>query len=199
MIDFLRIGTASVENVPVLVLPDAQLKIGDLPQIRAIFGLPIFVAFRRVAWLDGGTSLILGDDAPRTGSDARSLYWQGEGVGLPVSTLRGTLGAHLDTGANATILRAAAHTLLDAKMEKSVERYSATVGGAGGLQKIEMKRYPVLPLTIAGALVTLKDIKLDDSKTLSVARVGDDFVSQTNKLVLDFETMKVEATPQSVK
>lgn len=199
MIDLLRIGAASVENVPVLVLPDAQLKIGDLPQIQAIFGLPIFVAFRRVAWLDGGSSLILGDEAPRIEGNAQSLYWQGEGIGLPVSTPRGTLGAHLDTGANDTTLRVAAHTLLDAKTEKSAERYSATVGGAGGLRKIEMTRYPNVPLTIAGSLITFNNIKLDNNNTQSVARVGDDFVSRTKRLILDFETMKVEAAPQLVK
>ncbi|MBS1029744.1 retropepsin-like aspartic protease family protein [Gluconobacter albidus] len=196
-IDLLHIGTASVENVPVMILPDAQLKIGDLPQIQAIFGLPIFVAFRRAAWLDNNNTLALGETAPTANGNIKRLYWHDEGIGIPIATVRGTMGAHLDTGANDTTLRAAAHAMLNIETERNASHYTATVGGAAGVRKTEMQRYPALTFTIAGAPISLTNVKIDDSNEQGAARVGDDFMSQIGRLVLDFETMQVAAFPKA--
>src|SRR5262249_4814864 len=60
LIGRLKIGSALVENVPVLILPDAQLKVGNVHQIDGILGLQVFVAFGRMAWVDAGRTLALG-------------------------------------------------------------------------------------------------------------------------------------------
>ena len=194
VIDLLRIGDAAVENVPVLVLPDAQLKIGDLPQIEAILGLPVFVAFRRAAWLDGGTTLALGELAPPAAKDTARLYWHEEGIGIPVSTARGTRGAHLDTGANASYLRAPAHALLDPATEASGSVHAGKVGGAGGVIDTKQKVYPRIAFTVAGVPMTLTQVSIEEESQEGAARLGDDVVRALSSLVLDFEHMRVGAT-----
>src|SRR6185369_12654341 len=104
IIPVLRIGAAEVENVPVLVLPDARLTIGGLPggqarMIPGILGLPVFVAFRRMAWTGHGARLVLGGDGPMPGGPGAPVYWHDDGLGFPVATARGVMGAHFDSGA----------------------------------------------------------------------------------------------------
>jgi clan AA aspartic protease (TIGR02281 family) len=195
VIDRLVIGDAAVENVPVLVLPDAQLKIGDRPQIQAILGLPVLVAFGRAAWLDAGATLALGEAAPSPPPDSPSLYWNEEGIGIPVSTARGVRGAHLDTGANETTLRAPAHALLTPAIEASAAWRAGKVGGAGGVVNTNDKVYPTLSLTVAGVPMTLNNVSLNEAESEGVARLGQDVVARLSLLNLDFETMRVAVRP----
>ncbi len=195
VIDLLRIGEASVENTPVLVLPDAQLKIGPLPQIQAILGLPVYRAFRRAAWLDGGKTLALGDAAPTVPPDSPRLYWHAQGLGAPIATARGTRGALLDTGANDTALRSPIHDLLDPATEASATEHRAQVGGAAGVMTVKTMVYPRIALTVAGAPMNLTGVSVDNESQEGAARIGDDVVSRLSALVLDFEHMRVTATP----
>ena len=192
-IDVLWIGKAAVENVPVLVLPDAQLKIGDLPQIQAILGLPIMVAFRRVEWSNAGRTLLLGEEAQHTADSSPRLYWHEEGVGIPVSSARGVRGAHLDTGANESYLRAPAHALIEPSEESAAVTRKGRRGGAGGVVDTEEKQYPNIKLNVAGAALEFKDVAINDQDHEGAARLGDDVIKQLAVLILDFEHMRVEA------
>ncbi len=195
VIDRLLVGEAAVENVPVLVLPDSQLEIGDRPRIEAILGLPVLVAFGRAAWLDGGAILALGEAAPAPPSGGPRLYWHEEGIGLPVSTKRGVRGAHLDTGANETTLRAPAHALLTPAIEASATFRTGKVGGAGGVVDTHDKVYPSISLTVAGVPMTLNNVSLNEAENAGVARLGQDVVASLSLLALDFETMRVAVRP----
>jgi clan AA aspartic protease (TIGR02281 family) len=195
VIDRLHIGAAEVENVPVLVLPDAQLKIADLPQIQAILGLPVLVAFGRVAWLDAGATLALGDDAPSPPPGSPRLYWHEEGIGVPVSTALGVRGAHLDTGANDTYLRAPAHALLTPAIEATAAWRRGKVGGAGGVMDTNEKVYPQISLDVAGVPMVFRNISLSEADNEGVARLGDDMLERLSSLTLDFETMRIAVRP----
>jgi len=193
VVDVLHIGGATVENLPVLVLPDAQLTIGDLPTIPAILGLPALVAFHRIAWLDGASKLALGAVAPVPPAGSPRLYWHEEGVGVPISTARGTRGAHLDSGANASYLRAPGHALLSRAEERSAREHDRRIGGAGGMVRSRQKVLPVLRLRIAGAPVVLRDVSIVEQDHQGAARIGDDVIAQLDELTLDFDTMHVAA------
>lgn len=193
VIDRLQIGEATVENIPVMILPDSNLKIGDLPQIQAICGLPVFAAFHRVAWLDGGDTLVMGSEAPHPSRDASHFYWHEQGLGIPISTSKGIMGAHFDTGEDHTILHAPAHILLSQSIEQTGSHDTSVVGGVGGLRKVVTERYKEVKLNIAGASTIFHNIKIDDTSKADGARVGYDFVSQTKILILDFDTMKISA------
>ena len=193
VVDLLHIGKASVENLPVLVLPDEQLTIAGLPTIPAILGLPALLAFHRVAWLDHATTLALGDAAPLPAADSPRFYWHEEGVGVPISTVRATRGAHLDSGANASYLRAPGHALLSRAQERSARTHDRRLGGAGGVVQSRQKVLPRLTLKIAGAPVTLHDVSIAEQDHEGAARIGDDAISQLAELTLDFDHMRVAA------
>jgi hypothetical protein len=195
VVDTLAIGGATIENLPVLVLPDAQLTIADLPTIPAILGLPALVAFHRVAWLDGASELALGDDAPAVPADAPRLYWHEEGVGVPIATARGTRGAHLDSGANASYLRAGGRALLSRAQERSAKVHDRRIGGAGGVVSARHKVVATLTIRLAGAPVTLTDVSIVDQDREGAARIGDDAIRQLGALTLDFDRMRVAASP----
>jgi predicted aspartyl protease len=189
VIDVLRIGDAWAENVPVLVLPDSNLSIGGGPLIQAILGLQVFNAFRRMAWLDHGTILALGETAPPVTNPKYRLYWHEDGVGLPLATAAGTMGAHFDSGANRTDLRPPFVPLLSrAEQAAAVERELRT-GGAGGIVTRREKHFPSVSVTIGGTPLTLQNVAVDSRTDADAARVGMDTVFPTRLFVLDFEHM----------
>jgi hypothetical protein len=197
VVDTLTIGEATVENLPVFVLPDAQLTIADLPTIPAILGLPALVAFHRVAWLDGGQTLALGEAAPSVPADAPRLYWHEEGIGVPIATSRGTRGAHLDSGANASYLRGPGRALLTRAQIRSAVAHDQRIGGAGGVVRTRQKVVAKLAFKLAGAPVVLSDVSIADQDKEGAARLGDDAIAQLGALTLDFDRMRVAATPRA--
>jgi hypothetical protein len=197
LIGLMRIGDAEVENVPVLILPDAQLKIGGVHQIDAILGLQVLVAFHRIAWVDGGTMLALGEAAPRTGPGAARLYWHEDGLGVPVSTPLGVRGAHLDTGANNSDWRVGGVPLVDAATLARAKERVAHIGGAGGVVEVKQKTLPSLAFRLAGTSLVLRDVSVAEGS--SAARIGMDAVSQFSTFILDFEAMRVEGRLKTAK
>lgn len=191
----LRIGEATIENLPVLVLPDAQLTIGNLPTIPAILGLPALVAFHRVSWLDGGRILALGADAPRAAANASRFYWHGDGVGVPISTARATRGAVLDTGANVSSLRKPGLALLSRTQQRSAVARKQRIGGAGGVVVRQHKELAKFDFRLAGSPVTLRDLPIAEDDENSAAQIGDDVIAQLGQLTLDFDTMRIAAMP----
>ncbi len=191
VIDVLRIGTAIVENVPVLVLPDAQLAVGGGKILPAVLGLQVLNAFHRVAWVDHAKYLVLGESAPRAGGSSFRLYWHDDGVGVPVRTSLGVQGAFLDTGANSSLLRPSGLALLSPAERASAVQKKIRIGGAGGMVTRTEAEYPSLSFSIAGAAVRLKKISMDTRDDQGAARLGVDMVSQFEVFVLDFETMRI--------
>jgi hypothetical protein len=192
VIDRLTIGSASAENVPVLILPDEQLKIGNVHQIDGILGLPVMVAFGRLAWVDGGRALALGEAAPKARASAPKIYWHEEGLGVPVSTSRGIIGAHLDTGANTTDWRQEGIALLDPSLIAHAAEETAHVGGAGGVVEVKQKRLEKIAFRLGPVPVRLEKVSLNAPGPLSAARIGMDGVSQFGVFILDFEQMRID-------
>jgi len=198
-IDRLRIGSAYVENVPVLILPDAQLKPGNMPQIDGILGLQVMVAFGRAAWMNDGRELALGDAAPAVRADAPRIYWDDEGVGVPVGTSRGIMGAFLDTGANVTVWRHAGASLLDRKLIAEAPEKTMHVGGAGGVVKRKQREIQELRFRFGGVPVQLERVPLAASEKASAAKLGMDALSQFGTFILDFEHMRMDAILKASK
>ncbi|HET9813653.1 MAG TPA: retropepsin-like aspartic protease [Sphingomicrobium sp.] len=192
LIDRLRIGSATVENVPVLVLPDAQLKIGNVHQIDGILGLQVFAAFGRIAWIDGGSALALGEAAPKARPTAPRIYWHEEGLGVPVRTPRGLLGAFLDTGANATDWREPGLALLDPRRVASAKEVVMHVGGAGGVVEVKQRELNSVGLEFGPVPIRLNEVAIAATDKPGAAKVGMDAVSQLGVLILDFEQMRID-------
>lgn len=137
---------------------------------------------------------MLGDTAPAPSPDDVRIYWHEQGIGVPVSTPLGTRGAHLDSGANASCLRAPAHALLDRATEDRAVVHRGRMGGAGGVVPTSQKASPTLSISVAGVPVTLGDVSIEDTDDDGAARLGDDVLRRMSRFVLDFETMRAVAT-----
>jgi predicted aspartyl protease len=190
----MRIGDATVENVPVLVLPDAQLSVGGGAMIQAILGIQVLQAFHRVAWLNDGTVLALGETAPKVKDQSYRLSWREGGLGIPLATKVAVMGAHLDTGSNSTFLWTAGESLLTADERAQAVKKTAHVGGAGGVISEEEEHYPALTFDIAGAQIRLTDVAVSPAKADGAGRVGMDVVGRLETMVLDFDHMALTAT-----
>ena len=193
VIDLLRIGGSLVENVPVLVLPDARLTIAAHPTepastIPGILGLPVLAAFGRIAWIDGGSRLMMGELAPRVEGAGMPIYWHDRGLGIPVATDKGIVGAHFDTGANSTYLFESARPLLSEEIRTTGMMKTIRTGGAGGVVERRLAVLPRLPLIIGGVRTSLTNVTLAEDRE-RVARVGFDAVRGFRILILDFNRM----------
>jgi hypothetical protein len=194
LIDKATIGSAAVENLPVLILPDAMLQFSKDYTVPAIFGLPAFAAFGRVGWLDGGARLALGAEAPRPKGKTVRVYWHEDGLGIPITTPRGTAGAQFDSGANSTDLRKPGLSLLTKDQIASATERDSTVGGAGGFVTTKARVLSRLDYTIDGVALTALKPTIDDSGK-GAARVGSDMIAQLKLLTIDFATMTLQAVP----
>ena len=193
VIDRMQIGGSTIENLPVLVLPDAQLKIIGYT-IPGILGLPAMAAYGRVAWIDRGKRLALGEVSLPSTHHA-PVYWHEQGLGIPIATALGVRGAHLDTGANASYLRAPGRALLSAEEQAATIDKTVHVGGAGGIVKREQKQLPRFAFTIAGVPIALEKVRIEDDNQESAGRIGGDILRQLSLFAIDFERMELEAEP----
>ncbi len=194
VIDKLTIGTATVEHLPVLILPDAMLTITPDYTIQAILGLPAYVAFGRIAWLDGGKRLALGSAAAAPGGKTVRIYWHEDGVGIPMATPLGVRGVHFDSGADSTSLRTSALALLTKEQAAAATERDVAQGGAGGIVRTKLKVLPRLDYMLAGAPLTAVKLNIEDSDD-SAGRVGNDMIVQLQTLTIDFRTMTLSAEP----
>lgn len=201
VIDVLRIGGATVANVPVLVLPDDRLTInpganaapGTGRTIPGILGLPVYVAFGRMAWLNGGSRLLLGGAAPRPRPGGAAIFWHDDGLGVPLATGRGRFGAHFDSGANHTYLYdPAARTLLPPAVRASGVDRTVRTGGAGGTVEEHLDELPRLAATFGTTPLRFLRVPIQ-AHPGRTARIGDDAIGQLRLLVFDFEQMRMEA------
>jgi predicted aspartyl protease len=200
IIDRLRIGGATAENVPVLVLPDAMLTVdlgkgGGTPRpqlIAGILGLPVFTAFRRIAFSAGLSQLQLGDAAPIPDAAAAPIYWREDGIGIPVTLGGAKTGFLLDTGANLTDLGPAGAEMISPAEQAAAVDKQIHVGGAGGVVIRRLRSWPTLSISLAGIPVQLYGISLDPSQR-GAGRLGMDALRSLGAVVLDFEHMRLSA------
>ena len=195
LIDKAVIGGATIENLPVLILPDAMLQLGKDYTIPAIFGLPAFAALGRVAWLDGGTRLALGKNAPMPKGKTVRVYWHEDGLGIPITTPLGTAGAQFDSGADSTALRRPGLNLLTKDQIASATERDATIGGAGGFVTTKVRVLPRLDYTIDGVRLDALKLNIEDNDS-GAGRIGSDMIVQLELLTIDFATMTLQAVPK---
>lgn len=194
VIDKLTIGTATVEHLPVLILPDAMLNITSDYTIQAILGLPAYVAFGRIAWLDGGKRLALGSAGPAPSGKTVRVYWHEDGLGIPMATPLGVRGVHFDSGADSSSLRTSALDLLTNDQAATATERDVAQGGAGGIVRTKLKVLPRLDYMLAGVPVTAVKLNIEPSDD-SAGRVGNDMIVQLKTLAIDFKTMTLSAEP----
>lgn len=138
--------------------------------------------------------MALGSDAPTPTGRTVRVYWHEDGLGIPITTAIGTMGAQFDSGADTTDLRKPGLALLSKDQIASAAESNATIGGAGGFVTSKVRVLPRLDYSIDGAPLTALKVNIDGSEN-GAGRVGSDMIAQLNLLTIDFATMTLQAVP----
>jgi hypothetical protein len=186
------IGNVTIRNVQVLVLPDSMLRLAKDYVIPGILGLPAIAATGRIAWLDGGTRLALGSDAPEPSGATDRVYWHEAGLGIPLRTAVGIAGAQFDSGADGTALRQPGLALLTNQQIASAAERDGMIGGAGGYIHVKQRILPELDYTLAGVPLKSSKVPIEENAD-SAGRVGSDILPRLKMLTIDFATMTLTA------
>jgi len=199
LIPEVKLGDAMVKNIPVLVLPDAQLTISDgkksvsLPFILSLYAL---ADFGRIAWLDHDKTLALGSAAPASFSGAVPMIWHQTGVAVPLEGPGGRLTAQFDSGADSSYLYENGTALLSDAERASIIKTKRKIGGVGGVVEQEIRRVPQANLTLAGQPLVLKNLDIaKQPETGEAARLGEDVLEAYSVVVFDFGAMTFSVSP----
>jgi hypothetical protein len=197
-----RIGAATLRDLPVLVLPDRQLILGGgAIRLPFILGLYAMTGFGRVAWLDHGRALALGDAAPAPTAGAVPITWHPVGIGVPIDGvanhgLGGRRQARLDSGANLSYLYRTALPLLKPEDAARLTPSRRQVGGVGGVVEEVIDTLPRATLALAGHPLEFGEIDVaKDPGEGEAALLGEDVLTRYAAAVLDFGTMRFSVTP----
>jgi len=190
----LQMGGATLHNVVVMVLDDANLNLnlGKQPyQINGIIGYPVFQALGTITFLHDG-EFESGDKARATGTGARMYMNQltpiieckVEGRDLPFS---------FDTGADSTDLLVRYYQRFHSE-SKAWKKSTTKEAGAGGVVKRKIYIQPQVKLGIGDKTVTLEKVSILTSGTGTgnenvYGNLGQDVVANFESFTLDFSTM----------
>jgi hypothetical protein len=188
-------GGATLHNVVVLVLDDANLNINlgkQAYQINGIIGYPVFQALRTITFLHDG-EFEAGDEARAAGTGARMymnyltpiVECKIEGRNLPFS---------FDSGASSTDLLVRYYQQFHSA-SKGWKRSKTMSAGAGGVVKRKIYIQPQVKLGIGDKTVTLEKVPIYTSGTGTdtndelYGNLGQDVVADFESFTLDFSTM----------
>ena len=190
----LQMGGATLHNVVVMVLDDANLKVGlgkQSYQIDGIIGYPVFQALGTITFLHSG-GFEAGDKARISQTGARMymklltpvIECSVEGKNLPFS---------FDTGASGTDLSVRYYDRFRSE-SKEWKKGKTKNSGAGGLVERTVYFQPQLNLGIGGKTVTLDRVSIFPSAMGAgidkiYGNLGQDVVAKFDSFTLDFSTM----------
>jgi predicted aspartyl protease len=190
----LQMGGASLHNVVVMVLDDANLNISlgkQAYQINGIIGYPVFQALRTITFLHD-SEFEAGDEARAAGTGARMymnhltpiVECKVEGKDLPFS---------FDTGASSTDLLVRYYQQFHSA-SKGWKRSKTMSAGAGGVVKRKIYIQPQVKLGIGDKTATLEKVPIYTSGTGTdiadlYGNLGQDLVANFESFTLDFSTM----------
>ena len=199
LIPEVKLGDAVVKNIPVLVLPDAQLTISDgkksvsLPFILSLYAL---VDFGRIAWLDHDKWLALGSAAPASFPGAVPMIWHPAGIAVPLEGPGGRRTAQFDSGADVSYLYENAVPLVSDAERATIIQTKRKIGGVGGVVTEDIRRFPAVALTLAGQPLVLKNADIaKQPQTGEAARLGEDVLQTYAAVVFDFGAMTFSVSP----
>jgi|HubBroStandDraft_2_1064218.scaffolds.fasta_scaffold23888_2 hypothetical protein len=199
LIPEVRIGGTFLYNIPVLVMPDAQLTFShgretvSLPFVLSVYAL---AGFGRVAWLDHDRWLALGGAAPTSFAGAVPMIWHPIGIAVPLDGALGRRTAQFDSGTDVSHLYESGIALLSDAERGSVVQARRTIGGIGAVVEQEIRRVPQADLMLAGQPLVLRGVDIaPESKTGEAARLGEDVLQAYSTVVFDFHAMTFSVSP----
>lgn len=187
----LKIGTATFRNVVFIVLPDESLKfLGGIYKIKGIIGFPVIAQLGEVQIRKDGRIF---SPVMQTESNLRNMGLDGNTPFTEVEFYGEKHAYVFDTGAAASILNAkfrGAHT----DSLKHAESGTTRVGGAGGVEKIDVLTAKQLRYETGGQRGTLKSVQVQLTGSSRAHEkfygiVGQDIFRQWETVTINFDKM----------
>jgi len=190
----LQMGGATLHNVVVMVLDDANLNVGmgkHRYQINAIMGYPVFQALGSITFLHDG-EFVAGEANQRSGSGAR-MYMKGLSPVIECRVAGVELPFSFDTGASETALFVRYYDRFHSGADGWIKVKGKT-SGAGGTVKRTIYVQPQVNLGIGDKTVILREVPIFTAGTGSdnddlYGNLGQDAVANADGFTLDFTTM----------
>jgi len=190
----LKMGGATLRNVVVLILDDANLNI-KLPnksyQINGIIGYPVFrslgtVRFHRNSFLEAGSPA-------QHGTSETRMYMRFLMPVIQCETAGKDLPFTFDTGADGTFLSVRYYEQFRDGVSKWKEGENATAGG-GGMVRRKIYLLPELNLKVGTSVATIRNVPIfpttiGSDKDALYGNLGQDFVAGFESFTLDFVKM----------
>jgi len=192
VIDRLEIGGAHLLNLPVIVLPDAQLTFADGSTLPLVLSLPALTAAGKAAFLRHGSVLALGNAVPALPAAPVQLYWDPMGVGFEAAFAHGSRAVHLDTGSVRTYLYPTAASSLGPDEAATRQPFDRSIAGLGGERREHAFRYAGVTVGVGGQLWRVAPMEMapaDDGG--AAARIGAGIMDRFETIVLDFRQMRM--------
>jgi predicted aspartyl protease len=191
----LPIGGATLHNVVVLVLDDANLNIqysaNDKYQINGIIGYPVFQALGAIKFLhDGG---FIAGKAARTAAPGARMYMKELKPVIECTIAGKKLPFTFDTGASSSDLSVRYYNLFRSS-SVGWKQSADKVSGAGGVVSRTIYVQPKLLLGVGDRTVTLTDVSISPSLTGApndelFGNLGQDAAAKFDSFTLDFVKM----------
>ena len=189
----LPVGGATVRNVIVLILDDANLRIGTGPeayQIHAILGYPVLKGLGQVTFTHGGEFLA---GQTRGGTVSVPLFMRGLTPAIECEVEGQHLAFTLDTGASSSDFSVRYYERF-AQSAANWSRRTIESGGAGGTITQEVFIQPAVNMKVGDASVVLRNVNVVPTRTnagldLLFGNLGQDFVDGFKSFTLDFVKM----------
>jgi predicted aspartyl protease len=190
----LQMGGATLHNVVVMVLNDANLNINlgkSTYQINGIIGYPVFQALGTITFLRDG-EFEAGDKSRATGVGAR-MFMDGLTPIIECNVEGKDLPFGFDTGASDTDLLVRYYQRFRSESNTWKKSKNKTAG-AGGIVKRKIYIQPQVRLGIGDKTVSLKNVPVYTSATGSnnaevYGNLGQDVVADFESFTLNFSTM----------
>ena len=188
-------GGAAIENVVLLIIDDANLKIDlgeESYQINGIVGYPVFqafgiITFEKDGWFEGG-------GAAKQNSEGASMYMKLLVPVIECSVEANELPFSLDTGASGTDLSLRYFDLFKGEI-KNWKKGENVTGGSGGQVKRTIYLQPELRLRVGSRTAELKNVSIFHEAVGTnldelFGNLGQDLVAGFQSFTLDFTKMR---------
>lgn len=193
----IRLGSAVLHNVAVLVVSDDQIHYklpkGGEYQIDGALGYPVFQALGRVSFI-GEKSILIGAKSIPV-KDGTQLYMDGLTPIIFLNIEGSSLPFILDTGASSTSLSHTYWTKMAARASNWTRKQGKS-SGLGGTKTFDNVVQPELKARVGDDVIMLKNVEIntqpnegEDSQPM-YGRIGQDLWTDAVGFTIDFRAMR---------
>lgn len=188
----MKVGTAVVRNVVILVLPDKALLVStpkNKHQIEAILGYPVLSALGQLTFASDNLSVEPGGD-----SSGAVMYMQELNPLVQCRVNGHEMLLFFDTGASSTALTARYYNAFRPEFTNAARKRRG-IAGAGGIKYVESYILPAVSVEIGGEKTVLKDVAVDPEPRgsdfdLLYGNLGRDVTAKFKSFTFDFKAMR---------